>query len=426
MTRLSPSVFKIPTDKLRCGYYTDRYFLRTRDVLIRDHREIRVAYQFFPREDSVVCGLDEAIAILKTCSGMYQDLHRAELLYQKLRETQWNFQDASLQQDEEKILEWSEKRTHVREQLNRLWVNGWKDLSVYARYDGDRVKKNEPVLGIVGDPKLFVHLETPLLGVIARPTATATAVDEVVRAARGKQILFFSARFDHYWVQTTDGYSALKAGAFAVSTDANADYWGLESIGTIPHILIGSYEGDTGEAFLAFDHHTDPSVNRVALVDWDNDCIGTTRKVIERIILAQDPTVRSLTPSLFKKLAPKVIGPGKGKLWGVRLDTSGQLRDKSVRAKDGYGVCPELVRKARREFDRWGCRRLKIVVSGGFDAERIRRFERLRSPVDAYGVGSTLLRKRVDVTADIVEYNGKPCAKVGRTKGNWSKLERVK
>jgi hypothetical protein len=54
MGRLAPSVFKIPTDKIRAGYYTDRYFLRTRDVLIADRFSSRVSYQFFPREDAVI------------------------------------------------------------------------------------------------------------------------------------------------------------------------------------------------------------------------------------------------------------------------------------------------------------------------------------------------------------------------------------
>ena len=128
----------------------------------------------------------------------------------------------------------------------------------------------------------------------------------------------------------------------------------------------------------------------------------------------------------FIKDARKYIGPGGGCLWGVRFDTSQRMRDKSVRGKGGRGVCPELVKRARREFDRWGCQRLKIVVSGGFDEEKIRDFEKNRVPVDAYGVGSKLLRHRIDITADIVEYEGRPCAKKGRKKADWSKLTAVR
>ena len=57
---------------------------------------------------------------------------------------------------------------------------------------------------------------------------------------------------------------------------------------------------------------------------------------------------------------------------------------------------------------------VKIVVSGGFTAERIRAFEAADVPVDAYGVGSSLIRGANDFTADVVMVNGRPCAKVGR------------
>ena len=57
---------------------------------------------------------------------------------------------------------------------------------------------------------------------------------------------------------------------------------------------------------------------------------------------------------------------------------------------------------------------MKIVVSGGFDVERISAFERAGVPVDSYGVGSGLIRGENDFTADIVLTDGRPSAKVGR------------
>lgn len=427
MARLSPSVFKIPTDKIRSGYYTDRYFLRVRDVLRKTHRRVRIGYQFFPRQDAVVCGLDEAIAILKTCAGEYRDPDRADQLYVKLRNIQWELQKASVRQQGKRIFKWERERTKIRQRLNALWKMGWDNLQVFALNDGEPVKKNKPLLAIVGDPRLFVHLETTLLGAIARPTSTATAVARVVRAAKRKKVFFFSARFDHYWVQATDGYAALKAGAFGVSTDANADYWGVESIGTMPHFLIGCYGGDTAEACINYDRVIDARVNRIALVDWDNDCIGTTHKVLARLVQGY-ACVRRITPALFLKYAPKVVGSGKGKLWGVRFDTSGSLKDRSVKSKGktSYGVCPELVWKARKEFDCWGCQKLKILVSGGFNEERIEHFEKLKVPVDGYGIGSSLFRKKVEITADVVECKSKRCAKVGRQKADWGQLRRVR
>ncbi len=109
------------------------------------------------------------------------------------------------------------------------------------------------------------------------------------------------------------------------------------------------------------------------------------------------------------------------RLGAVRLDTSGDLRDKSVRGQgadsrdaESRGVCPELVRNVRSALDREGFRRVKIVVSGGFNKNRILDFRRRRVPFDMVGIGSALLRKHIDFTADIVKVNGIPCAKVGR------------
>jgi len=58
--------------------------------------------------------------------------------------------------------------------------------------------------------------------------------------------------------------------------------------------------------------------------------------------------------------------------------------------------------------------RVKIVASGGFSVAKIEEFEELKVPVDAYGVGSSLIRGENDFTADIVMVDGRPSAKVGR------------
>jgi nicotinate phosphoribosyltransferase len=68
----------------------------------------------------------------------------------------------------------------------------------------------------------------------------------------------------------------------------------------------------------------------------------------------------------------------------------------------------------RDALDGDGFEQVRIVVSGGFTIEKIREFERKHVPVDAYGVGSSLIRGSNDFTADIVLTDGRPSAKVGR------------
>ena len=105
---------------------------------------------------------------------------------------------------------------------------------------------------IEGDYSLFAHLETVYLGCLARRTLIMRNVREVVEAARGKPILYFPARHDHWLVQTGDGWAAHVAGAIGVSTDAQASWWGGRGVGTVPHGLIAAYGGDTVAAARAF------------------------------------------------------------------------------------------------------------------------------------------------------------------------------
>ncbi|PNR95287.1 nicotinate phosphoribosyltransferase [Petrotoga sp. 9PWA.NaAc.5.4] len=421
--RLHPNLFKVPIDKVRMGYYTDKYFTRYVEVLKKDNRKVNVTYQFFPRSDCVVVGIDEALAILRFGTGYYKDEKKAVELFNEILRIEKAIQDASTRMDKEELLRLTSQKWDLRMLLNNLWVDKWDEIEILSLFDGDEAKNMEPVFVIQGNPAFFGHLETLLLGVMARATSTATAVKKVVRASRGKPILFFSARFDHFWVQTTDGYAALKAGAFGVSTDANADYWGVESLGTIPHALIAAYNGSTSQAAIVFDKYIDEHVNRMVLVDWNNDVIGTTIEVTKNFY----EYVYGKKPDVESGELEKIIGEGKNKIWAVRFDTAGNLRDKSVVPKDrsSLGVNPEMVWRARTEFDKLGMKNLKIMVSGGFDEEKIDLFETLQVPVDLYGVGSSLLKKKVDFTADIVEVDGNPCAKVGRKKGDYSRLTTV-
>ncbi|NLZ13136.1 MAG: nicotinate phosphoribosyltransferase [Thermotogaceae bacterium] len=423
MLRFDPSVFKIPIDRIRAGYYSDKYFTRYVDVLRKDGVSHQALYQVFPRSEACIVGIEEAVAILQSCTGYYQDPEKSAKIFDDILEAERNLQKALYERDHKAADSATKEKWALRDRLNSLWVDKWDEVRVCALTDGDMAKDGEIIMTIEGDPIHFGCLETVFLGVIARASSTATAVKKVVTASGGKPVVLFSARFDHYWVQATDGYAAFKAGAFGVSTDANADYWGSKGLGTIPHALIACYMGDTYRAAEAFDRWIEPEVNRIVLVDWDNDCIGTTKEVLKRFY---EKTTGKAFSSKTKDLST-IIGPGKHKVWGVRFDTSGSLRDWSVIPHDerSLGVCPELVWRARNEFNRIGAGDLKIMVSGGFNAERIKLYERLEVPVDLYGVGSSLLREKVDFTADIVRMDGIPCAKYGRGQGDYSRLKEV-
>ena len=335
--RLDPAIFNLPVEKMRAGYYSDKYFTRAREILLADGSRPRVTMQVFGKAPAFLGGIDEAIAILKLCA-----------------------------------IEWSE-------------------LEVRALYDGDPIAPWETVLLIEGPYDAIAHLETLYLGVLSRRTRVGTNTRRVVEAARPKEVMFFPARHDHWLVQTGDGYAAHIAGAIGVSTDAQASWWGSEGVGTVPHALIAAYGGDSVRATRKFADHIDPSVRLVTLVDFENDCVRTALEVADAL---------------------------GDRLYGVRIDTSEMLVDRSVIPQMGRfrpsGVCPQLVWNVRQALDAHGFGKVRIIVSGGFTAEKIQDFERQQVPVDAYGVGSSLFQGRFDFTADVVRRDGKPCAKVGR------------
>jgi nicotinate phosphoribosyltransferase len=88
-------------------------------------------------------------------------------------------------------------------------------------------------------------------------------------------------------------------------------------------------------------------------------------------------------------------------------------------------VNERLVRKTRDALDAAGFGYVRIVVSGGFTVEKIRAFEEGGVPVDAYGVGSSLIRGANDFTADVVMTDGRPSGKFGRQVRDDSRLELV-
>ena len=387
--RLRSHLFDLPVQELRRGYRSDIYFWREKRTLETHRLHPQVVMQVFQKRDAILCGIDEAIAILKLASGRYKDYEKAYRLFDRLIELKREARHYFLG-DRRKYLENISQKMELSQQLDDLWEDGFNQLEIEALYDGDAISSWEAVMHIRGDASLFAHLETIYLGVLARRTKVATNVRNVVQAANGKTVLYFPARFDHWAVQGGDGYAAHIGGATGVSTDAQAEWWGASASGTVPHALIAAAGGDTVRA-VTFFRETYPTTNLVALVDFDNDCIGTALRC-----------ARNLGDNL----------------WGVRLDTSQNMVDRSMLSKMGRfqptGVVPELVFMTRKALDREGFNHVKIVVSGGFNPERIAKFEELGVPVDAYGVGSYLLKGSYDFTADVVQVDGKPCAKAGR------------
>lgn len=440
-TRLTNETFKLDIERMRRGWYSDKYFenigrmlttlasegytysgrrhnlpndISPNDIAVGD---IEVEMQWFTRRlgNTIVVGVDKSLEMLRHCTGYWEG---------------------------DKFIGTADK------------------LEVWAVQDGVVVKSDgnplnaEPVIKVRGRYRDFALLETPTLGVLTRSSRVATNVYETLTAARGKPVFFFPARFDLHEVQAADGYAyniaiqrfnmefSSQIGSF-VSTDAQGDWWGGAGGGTVAHAAIASFLGDTAEAMMQFARILPARIPRIALVDFNNDSVRDTLRTLE-VMFNQ---YRELCDAGDETEAAKYV------LYGVRLDTSGSLRDVSVAplgdpALD-LGVNPRLVFNVRQALDAawesWSiptvwkeaareyCRNVNIVVSGGFNPEKIRKFEKLGVPVDIYGVGSWLFNNNggtvTDFTGDVVrvKVHGEwvDMAKVGRRPLANPNLERV-
>ncbi len=441
--RLSNETFKVDIQRMRQAWYTDKYFANISKMLavlaannctyepsggqnrLTDELrkklihpgDLEVEMQWFTRRagDTLVVGVDKSLTMLKHCTGYW-------------------------------------KGDQFFETADRLQVWAVEDGTI-VHADGNPANV-QPVLRVRGRYRDFAILETPTLGVLTRSSRVATNVYDTLVAAKGKPVMFFPARFDLHEVQAADGYAyniavqrfnmdhASSLGPF-ISTDAQGDWWGGSGGGTIAHSAIACFMGDTAAAMLAFAEVLPVTIPRIALVDFNNDCITDSLVTLKAMFYRY----KELIDQGNEKEAERY------KLFGVRTDTSAALRDQSVTplgdpALD-LGVNPRLVFQMRQAMDRawqdWNlpsnwvdrakqfCKTVKIVVSGGFTPEKIRRFESLGVPVDTYAVGSSLFDNHgptvTDFTADVVrvKLNGEwiDLAKTGRQPCDNPSLERV-
>ncbi len=322
--RLPAETFRLPVERIRSGYYSDTYFNLTKELLEAEGRRSRVTVQAFAKHRGLLGGIDEALAILRLCSGRAGESG---------------------------------------------WVDGWPGLRVHALHEGDEIEPWETVLAIEGDYDLFAHLETVYLGSLARRSLVMSNVRRVVDAAAGKQVIFFPARHDHWLVQTGDGWAAHVAGAIGVSTDAQASWWGGRGTGTIPHALIAAYGGDTVAAARDYARRYAAESNVVVLVDFHNDSVAdavavaealgedlwgvrldTSERLVDRALHGRpdEDAMHGVVPELARAVRTALDDAGHGR---VKIVASGGFDAAKIEAferlgapVDSYGVGSSLLR----------------------------------------------------------------------------------
>ena len=224
ISRLTNKTFQFPKE-LGEGFYAANYFLKSNKIVKDNKPNHIVTMQWFQRrDDAMLCGIDEAIAVIHEFA-----VHPEEL---------------------------------VIEALN----------------DGDIIQNTEPVLKVTGKYENFGFLESVIDGILARRTSVATNVREVLKVSGDTPVFSMADRQDEYHTQVGDGYATYVAGIQKVSTDAQGKWWGGKGMGTMPHALIQICGGDVVEAAKIY-KKTFPNEKVTALIDYNNDVVRDSLKL---------------------------------------------------------------------------------------------------------------------------------------------------
>ena len=274
------------------GKNADIYFLRTAEILRREGIDNQVVMDFFPSSNGILCGIKQALALLK------------EVLP--------------------------------------------SNTSVWAQEEGEVIGRKDTILRVMAPYSSIAIYETALLGILSSQTGWATAAKACQEAAGGIPCISFGARHVHPQVSAYMEYAAIIGGCQTCATSAGAKLAGTKASGTMPHALVLNM-GDTVKAALAFDKHMGQDIKRNVLVDTFKDETEEALRVAtamgERLhsIRLDTPRERGgVTADLIKEVRARLDQAGHAH---VQIFVSGGLTPQRIsdyRAQgapvDGFGI----------------------------------------------------------------------------------------
>lgn len=366
--------------------YTDKYFLRTSEILKKLNLNPFVRAQFSIRQGpGEVAGLEKALAIV----DKYSDFRK----------------------------------------------NGGR---IFALKEGDQYQGKETLMLLEGRAQDIVELETMILGVLSKATTCKNEgvknvdLEQVKRNTRAvidligdRPLIYMGARHWGYDEDAAIARAVFEAGGSETSTDIGAQTARRSGVGTIPHYLENIFAWKYGKdwavlkAAEAFDDVIDPKVPRIALIDYNNKEIDDSLKV-----------ALSLNTALY---AVRVDTCGENIAEGawktvdeIPAEIRAQIAEADLKYWAGSGVSISGVSALRTALDSFGYQEVKIVLSSGFgDTRKVQAFlnaEKIlgQKLFDALGVGGLYTPRReakleLVAVADKAEDLDKfPMAKVGR------------
>ncbi|MDD5417023.1 MAG: nicotinate phosphoribosyltransferase [Candidatus Aenigmarchaeota archaeon] len=312
--------FELPADHRP---HTDKYFMRTAEILKGEGINPFVRYQAFIRQGpGVTAGIDESIAA---------------------------------------IMKYSPK----------LAEHGGR---IYALHDGVDYQSTETLMFIDGPVQDLVETETMYLSILSDRTGKANGVpnpdlDKIRNTAKEittilekskfgpRPCSYFGARHFGYEWDAKISRAAYEGGFVSASTDVGAGTYGQKGGGTVPHAAVVSMaiargvENSAVATMRAFNRHIPKDVPRIFLADTFNKEIQDTLKVADALDNFWGPRFDTNGGSIAEGAEPTGENQWRGEYWS------------------GKGVTISGVRRAREALnrvDRGKHRDLKIALTSGF------------------------------------------------------------
>ncbi len=368
------------------AYYTDKCFLRSKEILKGDNINPTVRCQIFARKNvKSLKGINEAIDFIRSATN--------------------------------------------------------DNVKIYTLREGDSYKANEPIMKLEGKAQDLIDLETVYLGIISDGLSKHLDCEEIKYnaiaikdIAKDKKVYYFGARHYNYNLDKKIGKICIDAGFDGTSTDAGSSSIKEEGVGTTPHALFLIYQAhlllhdslnnSSICVMKAFDRHMYEDVPRTMLNCTFNkeitDFIGTYQYVPSLTGVRIDTCGENNSQGINHFYIPPY-------LYDV-------IDEKYLYNK---GVSVASVWALRRALALFGLGHIEITVSSGFNVNKVNAFmiadEYYNSlydkPLfDVIGTGS-LSSDITMATSDIVAYKRDsmwiPLSKVGRSENFNSRLERM-
>ncbi|MGI8814003.1 MAG: nicotinate phosphoribosyltransferase [Pseudonocardia sp.] len=233
--------------------------------------------------------------------------------------------------------------------------------------EGELYFPESPVLTVTGTFAEAVVLETVVLSVLNHDCAIASAAARMVTAAAGRPLIEMGSRRTHEWAGVAASRAAYLAGFASTSNLEAGRRYGIPTAGTSAHAFVLLHD-DEARAFAS--QVASQGAKTTLLVDTYDIATGISR----------------------------AVAAAGSELGAIRIDS---------------GDLGELARQARAQLDSLGARATRIVLSGDLDEYAIAALR--AEPVDAYGVGTSLVTGSGAPTAGmvykLVEVDGRPVAK---------------